>query len=293
MRRPRRGRPGPRGSGRPCGRSVASGRARWPRAAAPRTARSACPRCAGRSRGSVRRCRRGRRAPGSGRCRWPAAGTARPNRPGGPARCASGRGPGRPAGHRRAASARPRRSRRGTRHPEGAGPPRSRRRRRSHSGPWHAHCRRTPPRHVRCAAPDRRPVCSTPPLRSTSWKVPSALWNRTGIRKRPRAIRRQATPRLSRTSRVRGCRPLPREPLKGAVALSTTRTLTPRRASSQAAVRPVGPAPTTSTSQSGAGAVVLSMVALRGSGRCGAVEGTRRRAHRRGRHVSLPLCRQP
>ena len=55
------------------------------------------------------------------------------------------------------------------------------------------------------------------------------------------------TPMRSKISWDRGWIPLPREPPNGSGAASSTRTSTPRLASSIASVRPVGPPPTTTT----------------------------------------------
>src|SRR5581483_1775877 len=55
------------------------------------------------------------------------------------------------------------------------------------------------------------------------------------------------TPKSSSTSRLRGCRPLPREPTKYFSILSIIRKETFRRARSHARARPVGPAPTINT----------------------------------------------
>ena len=86
--------------------------------------------------------------------------------------------------------------------------------------------------------------------RATSSKPPSRRWRRIGSVVRPRDTSRSVTPAASSSSSERGCSPLPREPGNGAGAASSTRTATPRRASSRAAVSPVGPAPTTITSAS-------------------------------------------
>lgn len=64
----------------------------------------------------------------------------------------------------------------------------------------------------------------------------------------PAAKISSSTPRSYRTSWVRGCRPLPREPGNRPRVRSTSVARTPRRARSAASTRPVGPAPTTRTS---------------------------------------------
>ena len=76
---------------------------------------------------------------------------------------------------------------------------------------------------------------------------PSRPVDRIGMAIRPCAITRSPMPRSSNTSSVRGWRPLPRDPRCGPPAASIRRNGTPRRASSQASIRPVGPAPAIST----------------------------------------------
>ena len=83
---------------------------------------------------------------------------------------------------------------------------------------------------------------------TTSCPDPSGSWRRIGSANTPSATSRSATPIWSSSSSVRGCMPLPRDPRCGPDAASTTRTRTARRASSIAAVSPVGPPPTTTTS---------------------------------------------
>jgi len=64
---------------------------------------------------------------------------------------------------------------------------------------------------------------------------------------RPRASSWGSTLSAASISKLRGCTPTARDSVVGRSRASTTRTRTPRRASWQAAVRPTGPAPTTST----------------------------------------------
>ena len=75
-------------------------------------------------------------------------------------------------------------------------------------------------------------------------RAPSRMSNR-GTRS-ARAPIASTTPSGSSTSSVRGWMTAAREVLAPSVAASTTRTSTPARRSPIAAVRPVGPAPTTS-----------------------------------------------
>lgn len=70
---------------------------------------------------------------------------------------------------------------------------------------------------------------------------------RNGRWVRPTAASSSAMPRSARISRLRGLSVLPREPSAWAAARSRTRTATPCRASPQASVSPVGPAPTITT----------------------------------------------
>jgi hypothetical protein len=66
----------------------------------------------------------------------------------------------------------------------------------------------------------------------------------------PRAISSSVMPNSSKISSVRACTPTARDCVVGARFLSTSRTRTPRRASSPPRASPVGPAPTASTSTS-------------------------------------------
>lgn len=91
------------------------------------------------------------------------------------------------------------------------------------------------------------PGCASKSDASGSPSAP-ALHRRSGMRNRPSDTMRSASPSRSSSSSVRGCTPLPREPGNGPDAASSTSTRTPRRASSHAVIRPVGPAPTTITS---------------------------------------------
>ena len=257
--------------------------------ASPRSAGAPGARARRRSPGGPRRSarRRSGRRPGAASSCSPAAGrgrrsrsSRRPSRPTG----ASGRGRGPRARRRRPACAPPRASRRGTARRAGAGPccRRRRRRRRSARPAVPTVVARLAPSSVAVRSSTRTPCSTATPSsasrsrstcstrhcgisrvdgqgvslvagwspRATSSNAPSRRWRRIGSVVRPRETSRSVTPAVSSSSSERGCSPLPRDPGNGAGAASSTRTATPRRASSRAAVSPVGPAPTTITSAS-------------------------------------------
>ena len=84
-----------------------------------------------------------------------------------------------------------------------------------------------------------------PPLRDDQW---TEEW-RSGPR-RWLFVQTIVVRRSSKSSSVRGCSPLPLEPVAGPFPASTIRTRIPLCAKAHASVKPVGPAPTTSTSDS-------------------------------------------